>query len=165
MPVSVPRILMRLIEMRRCTILEDQEDRTWSTARRSRARASYQGDDRPAERGPLAACPHEPLECTDGTRTLASDEDTPRTALPGMEQEPIPVRAGGACPEDRSDRHPSLARPLKHAVAASHARCQVQRREHRLIFQAKTDLQIGTLLPNAADQIAIDIFAGGLAET
>ena len=148
MLVFLPR---NSIEKRRYISLEDQGCRPRSTARYSRAGALYRGDDRPAEQRPLVAYRHNPLECSDGTTTLASDEDTPRTAAPEMEREPIQVRAGGAYPEDRPDRAPFLAEPSKYAVAAPHTLCQVQPREHRLVFQAQADFQVGTLPPNRLD--------------
>ena len=164
MPVLPPQDSARLVEKSRYRSLEDRGCQPGSTARRSRAGASYRGDDRPAGRGPLVAYRPDPLECSDGTTTLASDEDTPRTALPETERVPIQVRAGGACPEACPDREPFLAKPSKHAVAVSHTSCQVQRREHRLVFQAQADLQIGTLLPNAVNQVSVHVLAGGPIE-
>jgi hypothetical protein len=53
----------------------------------------------------------------------------------------------------------------QHAVTSSHAPLQVKRREHRFVFQAQANLQIGSDLPNTLDQMPVNVFACGTIET
>ena len=53
----------------------------------------------------------------------------------------------------------------KHTVAAADALLQVKRCEHRFVFQAQADLQIGSLSPDTLDQASVNLFAGGATES
>ena len=52
----------------------------------------------------------------------------------------------------------------KHAITPSDTLLQAKRREHRFVFQAQTDLQIGADLPDTLDQMPANVFACGTTE-